>query len=51
MSSSYDSALVDTATIEDARLLSLERGIRLLHLEAMVWSKLHRSDVSSRPAR
>ena len=44
MSSSYDSALVDTATIEDPRLLALPRGVRLLHLEALVWSKLRRTD-------
>lgn len=44
MSSSYDSALIDTAMIDDPRLLRLPRSIRLFHLEALVWSKLHRSD-------
>jgi hypothetical protein len=44
MTSSYDSALVDVAMIEDPRLLALERGARLLHLEALVWSKAHLTD-------
>ena len=44
MSSSYDSALIDTALIEDPRLLVLPRGVRLVHLEAMVWAKLRRTD-------
>lgn len=44
MSSSFDSALVDTATIEDPRLVVLPRGVRLLAVEALVWSKLHRTD-------
>jgi hypothetical protein len=44
MTSSYDSALVDVAMIEDPRLLKLSRGIRLLHLEALVWSKAHLTD-------
>jgi len=44
MSSSYDSALVDVAMIEDPRLLTLPRGIRLLHLEALVWCKAHLTD-------
>jgi hypothetical protein len=44
VSSSLDSALVDTATIEDPRLVVLPRGIRLLAIEALVWSKLHRTD-------
>jgi hypothetical protein len=44
MSSAYDSALVDTAMIEDPRLLALPRGVRLLHIEAMVRSKLMGSD-------
>jgi hypothetical protein len=39
VSSSYDSALVDVAMIEDPRLLTLPRGVRLFHLEALVWSK------------
>jgi len=36
--------MVDTAMIEDPRLLTLERGLRLMALEALVWSKLHRTD-------
>ena len=44
MTSSYDAAVVDTALIEDERLLRLPRGIRLLYLEALVWCKAHRSD-------
>jgi len=44
MSSRYDSALVDVAMIEDPRLLTLPRGIRLLHLEALVWCKAHLTD-------
>ena len=44
MTSSYDSALVDVAMIEDPRLLTLSRGSRLLHLEALVWSKAHLTD-------
>ena len=44
MSSSYDSAVVDTAMIEDARLLILPRGVRLLYFEALVWAKLRRTD-------
>lgn len=44
MSSSYDSAMVDTALIEDGRLLRLTRGIRLVHLEAIVWSKARLED-------
>lgn len=44
MSSSYDSAVVDTAMIEDPRLLNLPRGIRLLFLEMLVWAKLRRTD-------
>lgn len=44
MSSSYDSAVIDTAMIEDHRLLSLPRGVRLLNLEAMVWCKAHLTD-------
>jgi hypothetical protein len=44
MSSSYDAALVDVAMIEDHRLLTLPRGVRLLHLEALVWSKAHLTD-------
>ena len=42
--SSYDAALIDTATIESEALLSLPRGVRLLHIEALVWSKVHRTD-------
>ncbi|HUE97387.1 MAG TPA: hypothetical protein VMN39_12060 [Longimicrobiaceae bacterium] len=44
MSSSYDSAVVDTATIDDTRMLALPRGVRLLHIEALVWCKLRRTD-------
>jgi hypothetical protein len=44
VSSSFDSALVDTAAIEDPRLVVLPRGVRLLAVEALVWSKLHRTD-------
>ena len=44
MTSSYDSALVDVAMIEDPRLLKLPRGVRLLHLEALVWCKAHLTD-------
>lgn len=44
MTSSYDAALVDVATIEDHRLLTLPRGVRLLYLEALVWSKAHLTD-------
>lgn len=44
MSSAYDSAVVDTALIEDERLLTLPRGVRLLHLEALVWSKARLTD-------
>ena len=44
MSSSYDSAVVDTAMIEDTRMLGLPRGVRLLHIEALVWCKLRRTD-------
>jgi len=44
VSSSYDSALIDTAMIEDARMLALPRGIRLVHVEALVWAKLRRTD-------
>ena len=44
MSSSYDSALIDTAMLEDAAMLALPRGIRLLHVEALVWAKLRRTD-------
>lgn len=44
MSSSYDSALVDTAMIEDPALLTLPRGVRLLHLEALVWCKTRLTD-------
>jgi hypothetical protein len=44
MSSSYDAVVLDTAMIEDERLLGLPRGVRLLHWEAMVWAKLHRTD-------
>ena len=44
VSSSYDSAVVDTAMIEDARLLVLPRGVRLLYFEALVWAKLRRTD-------
>src|ERR671910_3796500 len=44
MSSSYDAAMVDTAMIEDPRLLCLPRGSRLLYLEMLVWAKLRRTD-------
>jgi hypothetical protein len=44
MTSSYESALVDVAMIEDPRLLTLPRGVRLLYLEALVWSKAHLTD-------
>ena len=44
MSSSYDSAVVDTAIIEDRRMLALSRGVRLLYFEALVWAKLRRTD-------
>src|SRR5437879_1260513 len=36
MSSSFDSALLDTATIEDPRLVVLPRGVRLLAVEGLV---------------
>jgi hypothetical protein len=44
VSSSYDSAVIDTAMIEDPRLLEVDRGTRLMHLEAIVWSKAHLTD-------
>lgn len=44
MTSSYDAALVDVAMIEDHRLLTLARGVRLLHLETLVWCKAHLTD-------
>ena len=44
MTSSYDAAVIGTHNIEDARLLKLPRGIRLLHLEATVWCKARRTD-------
>jgi hypothetical protein len=44
MSSAYDSAVIDTAMIEDSRLLALPRGIRFVHIEAIVRSKLMGSD-------
>ena len=44
MSSSYDSALVDTAMIDDPRLMHLSRGVRLFAIEALVWAKLHKTD-------
>lgn len=43
MSSSYDSALVDTAFLEE-QADELSRGERLLRVEAEAWSKLIRSD-------
>jgi hypothetical protein len=44
VSSSYDSAVIDTAMIEDVRMLLLPRSVRLLYLEALVWAKLRRTD-------
>jgi hypothetical protein len=44
VTSSYDSALVDVAMIEDPKMLTLARGIRFLHLEALVWCKAHLTD-------
>jgi hypothetical protein len=44
MTSSYDAALVDTAMIESEAMLSLDYEVRWLWLEALVWSKQHRSD-------
>jgi|GEM_PF-4035224 hypothetical protein len=42
--SSYDAAVVDTAMLEHPDLIRLSRGVRLMYLEALVWSKLHRTD-------
>ena len=44
MTSSYDSALIDSALIDDPRLTELPRNIRFLHIEALVWSKQRRTD-------
>jgi hypothetical protein len=44
MTSSYDAAVIGIDLIEDPRLLQLPRGIRLLHLEAIVWCKARRTD-------
>ena len=44
MSSSYDSAVIDVALIEDPRLLAIDRGTRLMHLEAIVWCKARLTD-------
>jgi hypothetical protein len=42
--SSYDAAIIDTEIIEHPDLLALPRSVRLVHLEAIVWSKLHHTD-------
>lgn len=42
--SSYDAAIIDTETIEHPALLALSRSVRLVHLEAIVWSRLHHTD-------
>jgi hypothetical protein len=44
MTSSFDSAVIGLSQIEDIRLLRLARGVRLVHLEAIVWCKARRTD-------
>ena len=44
MSSSYDSAIIDTALIEHPDLVRLSRGIRYMYVKAIVWSRVHRTD-------
>ncbi|MBA3687906.1 MAG: hypothetical protein H0W81_03585 [Chloroflexi bacterium] len=42
--SSYDAAIIDTAMIDHPDLLELPRGVSYLHVEALVWSRLHHTD-------
>jgi hypothetical protein len=42
--SSYDAAIIDLATLDDHRLLECSRGARFMHVEALVWSRAHRTD-------
>jgi hypothetical protein len=42
--SGYDAAILSTAMLEHPDLVRLPRGVRLLYVEALVWSKLHRTD-------
>lgn len=42
--SRLDKALIGFDSLEDPRLLDLDRGVRLLHIEALVWSARHRTD-------
>jgi hypothetical protein len=44
--SSYDAAIIDTEIIEHPDLIALPRNVRLVHIEALVWSKLHHTDGS-----
>lgn len=42
--SKLDKALIGQDELDDPRLLELERGVRLLHVEALAWSARHRTD-------
>lgn len=44
MSSSYDSAIIDTAMIHHPDLLRVSSAARFLWVEGMVYSKLHKTD-------
>jgi hypothetical protein len=44
VSSSYDSAIIDTAMIHNPDLLAVSSAARFVYVEGIVWSKLNRTD-------
>ena len=42
--SKLDKALLGLEDVEDPRLLDMPRGVRLLHVEAIIWCAAHRTD-------
>lgn len=44
MGTRYDAATIDVSITESPQLLALPRGVRLMHIEAIVWARQHRTD-------